>query len=72
MKIKRKIQNEKLFKDINISDVFYYDDNYYIRIKTLEHGTCCINAIDLSYGEWRYFKDEELVAYVNAELCVSD
>lgn len=70
MNIVRKKVEEHTFNEVNVGGVLEYCDSIFMRSKEMVSNGCIYNAICLEDGTITYFRNDEIIRFVNADLVI--
>ena len=74
LKIKIPTNQTYPFKSVNIGDLFEYNNNYYMKIETVNYSEDCsiqVNAVNLKNGQLVRFLSDNQIYFLDAEMTVT-
>lgn len=70
MNIIRKENKNHLFDEVNVGEIFEYDNSIFIRIRdTTSYGNL-YNAVCIEDGVVTYFMDDDVIQFIDADLVI--
>lgn len=74
LKIKIPTNQTYPFKSVNIGDLFEYNNNYYMKIETVNYSedySIQVNAVNLKNGQLASFLSDNQIYFLDAEMTVT-
>lgn len=74
LKIKTPTNQTYPFKSVNIGDLFEYNNNYYMKIETVNYSedySIPVNAVNLKNGQLASFLSDNQIYFLDAEMTVT-